>query len=432
MLKVGHSVTRPGRRFFDEPVTINVPEELETVPGVVQDPVDVDYYSREYPLETIFIANNAEREWAWSIYDKETIEDLKMNNRLSRPIVEASKDTGDIDPSEEPVAGKDISEAIKQKARELGFGEVGITKFDLRYVYQSKRDWVKFPHAICLAYEQDYEPTQTIPSKEAEGPHFGTYRIMGAVALDLADYIRSFGYHAQVHSPLDNSGAYIPMFVEAGLGQLGANGQLLSPHFGSRARIMLVTTDAEVTYDKPIDYGIHAFCEICQVCVNRCPGRALMRDKVWWRGIQKHKLNYKRCRPVMTRYDGCGVCMKVCPVQRYGMKDVMDHYIETGQVLGKGTDLLEGYTVTGMGYFGPGELPRFDNEFFNIPHGMLEDILFEEFKKKLESGEIPEGAEGDAAMRDFRDRVTEFLKGPVDHLGQVSPEDLQSTEVFRA
>jgi hypothetical protein len=101
-------------------------------------------------------------------------------------------------------------------------------------------------------------------------------------------------------------------------------------------------------------------------------------------------------------------------------------------VLGKGTDLLEGYTVTGMGYFGPGELPRFDNEFFNIPHGMLEDILFEEFKKKLESGEIPEGAEGDAAMRDFRDRVTEFLKGPVDHLGQVSPEDLQSTEVFRA
>ena len=162
------------------------------------------------------------------------------------------------------------------------------------------------------------------------------------------------------------------------------------------------------------------------------PGRALMRDKVWWRGIQKHKLNYKRCRPVMTRYDGCGVCMKVCPVQRYGMPAVMDHYIETGQVLGKGSHLLEGYTVTGMGYFGPGELPRFDNEFFNIPHGMLEDILFEEFKKKLESGEIPEGAEGDAAMRDFRGRVTEFLKGPVDHLGQVSPEDLQSTEVFRA
>ena len=46
---------------------------------------------------------------------------------------------------------------------------------------------------------------------------------------------------------------------------------------------MIITTDALVTYDQPIDYGIHAFCSICQVCVNRCPGRALMREKVWWR-----------------------------------------------------------------------------------------------------------------------------------------------------
>ena len=61
------------------------------------------------------------------------------------------------------------------------------------------------------------------------------------------------------------------MFVEAGLGQLGANGQLLSPHFGSRARIMAISTDAQVTYDQPVDYGIHAFCSICQVCVNGVP-----------------------------------------------------------------------------------------------------------------------------------------------------------------
>ena len=216
MLKVGHSVTRPGRRFFDEPVTINVPEELETVPGVVQDPVDVDYYSREYPLETIFIANNAEREWAWSIYDKETIEDLKMNNRLSRPIVEASKDTGDIDPSDEPVAGKDISEAIKQKARELGFGEVGITKFDLRYVYQSKRDWVKFPMPSAWLMSRTTSPPRPYPARKLEGPHFGTYRIMGAVALDLADYIRSFGYHARCTAPWTTAAPIFPCSLRRG------------------------------------------------------------------------------------------------------------------------------------------------------------------------------------------------------------------------
>ena len=64
------------------------------------------------------------------------------------------------------------------------------------------------------------------------------------------------------------------MFVAAGLGQLGANGQLLSPHFGSRARLMMITTDAPVRYDKPVDYGVHAFCQKCLVCVDRCPGRA--------------------------------------------------------------------------------------------------------------------------------------------------------------
>ena len=77
------------------------------------------------------------------------------------------------------------------------------------------------------------------------------------LALELAEHIRTLGYHAQVHSPNDNSGVFIPLFVAAGLGQLGANGQLLSPHFGSRARLMMITTDAPVTYDEPVDYGVN-------------------------------------------------------------------------------------------------------------------------------------------------------------------------------
>jgi hypothetical protein len=35
----------------------------------------------------------------------------------------------------------------------------------------------------------------------------------------------------------------------------------------------------------------------------------------------------------------------------------MEHYVETGEVLGKGTDSLEGYTLQDKGYFGPGHLP---------------------------------------------------------------------------
>ena len=121
---------------------------------------------------------------------------------------------------------------------------MGFTRHDRHYTFSGKKRWAKFEHAVCLAYEQDYRMTQTGPDPEADQARFETYEAEQAGCLKLAEYIRSRGYHAQVHDGYDCSGPYIPLFVAAGLGQLGANGQLLSPHFGSRSRLMLVTTDA--------------------------------------------------------------------------------------------------------------------------------------------------------------------------------------------
>ena len=386
---VHHTVRRPGRRPSDPEVEIPVAEDLATVPGIPLREDDVSFYSRVSPLESQTIDKTADGQWRWTVYTEEMFAHRKSHDEHSKPLVDAAAVSGDLEPTGAPDPGRDMTEEIKAKARELGFGEVGFTKFDRRYVFASKKRWVKYEHAICLAWEQDYQQTQTLPSMEAEYAHFGAYEEEGAVALDLADYIRALGYHAQVQSPNDNSAPYIPMFVAAGLGQLGANGQLLSPHFGSRSRIMIITTDAPVTYDKPIDYGIQEFCQKCQVCINRCPGRALVREKVWWRGAEKNKLIYERCRPVMSRYEGCAVCMKVCPIQRYGMKPVMEHYVATGEVLGKGTDNLEGYSLRDKGYFGPGELPHFDHEFFQFPQGRDEDWLFKQFKEKLAEDGVP-------------------------------------------
>ena len=359
MLKIGHKVKRPGRNHGDEPIEINVPEELETVPGVNQNQADVDFYSREYPLESQNIELTADREWVWTVYTHEVLEDRKQHDRLNGPIVAPPLNTGEIEPTGKADPEVDVTDAIKTRARELGFGEVGITKLDLRYIFKYKKSWAKFPHAICLAWEQDYEPTQTAPSIEAEGP---TSVCTGPWAPLPLTWPTTFapGLLCPGAQPQRQQRRLHTHVCGSGLGQLGANGQLLSPHFGSRARLMLISTDAKVTYDKPVDYGMHAFCNICQICVNRCPGRALMRDKVMWRGVEKNKLIYKRCRPVMAQYEGCAVCMKVCPIQRYGMKPVLDHYNETGQILGKGTHLLEGFNLRDKGYYGPGELPHFD------------------------------------------------------------------------
>jgi ferredoxin len=382
--KISHVISRPGRKHGDADVTIQVAESLTTVPGIPQKEEDVAFYSRVYPIESQNIDKAADREWVWTVYTEDILKYRTRHDELNEPLVNAAAISGDIQPTGDVKEGLDLTELIRLKGRELGFGEVGYAKFDHKYAYASKKRWVKYEHTICLALEQDYSLTQTIPSLGAETTHFGTYEIEGALALDLADYIRSLGYHAQVHSPNDNSGAYIPMFVAAGLGQLGANGQLLSPHFGSRARLAMITTDAPINYDEPIDYGVHQFCQECQVCVNRCPGRALVKQKVWWRGAEKNKLIYERCRPVMARYDGCGICMKVCPIQKYGMPEVMKYYVETGGgILGKETDNLEGYEMDNGTYYGPGSLPQFNRQFFEIPHGKKEDWLFEQFKERL-------------------------------------------------
>ena len=422
MLKIGHEVVHPGKGVNDPAVNIPIPEELETTEGIPLNQREVDWYAREYPLETQNITERASREWANTLRDQhaEMREIRKEHDRLNKPLIMAARLTGDQEPTAE-ASGEDVSELIKIKARELGFQEVGYTSFDLHYTYQSKKDWVKYPTAICLGYEQDFEPTQTIPSVDAEIVHSSTYRTEGAASLELGNYIRSLGYRAQVHSPNDTTGPYIPLFVAAGLVQLGACGYLLTPHVGNRQRIMLITTDANVTHDKPVDFGIHAFCQVCQVCVNRCPGRALMRDKIWWRGVEKNKLYFKRCRPVMARYLGCGICMKVCPIQKYGMSTVMTHYAETGQVLGKGTHDLEGYELEGKGDFGPGELPVFEREFFNtMPNGDTENWAFENLKKQAaEAG----GSVSDDMLAEFKKELEPGLSQSRDNIGMMEMED---------
>ncbi|HAA95514.1 MAG: hypothetical protein FI717_10150 [SAR202 cluster bacterium] len=420
MLKVGHVVVRPGRKAGMDPVEIPVPEELETVPGIPMNKGDIDFYSREYPLLRQQVEHGADTEWAPSVGTAAMQKYHHEHQAVMEEFYPAMNRTGDLEPTGTPT-GEDVTELIRAKAVEMGYLDVGFTNHDARFVYQDRKEHVKYPNAICLALEQDFAETQTAPSMAAEHGHYGTYEIQAPMGLRMVDYILSLGYHAQLHGPSNHSAATIPMFVAAGLGQLGANGQLLTPHAGARCRLQIITTDAPVTMGEPIDYGLHAFCQVCQVCVNRCPGRALMREKIWWRGVEKNKLIYKRCRPVMSRYEGCAICMKVCPINKYGAKAVMEHYVETGQVLGKGTHDLEGYTLheesTGKyvtGYFGPGELPTFDASFFKIPNGTRENAALEELMEHMANNNDGLDPEKDnEALFNFRNRLRYILHGEV-------------------
>ncbi len=149
MLKIGHTVSRPGKKLDDPPVTIPVPAELETVPGIPTNQREVDWYSREYPLETMNITERASTEWRFAIRDGHTgmREMRKEHLLLDRPLILATLKTPGLEPTAEPT-GEDVSQLVKDKARELGYLDVGITAYDHRYDYVSRKDFVKFPHAM--------------------------------------------------------------------------------------------------------------------------------------------------------------------------------------------------------------------------------------------------------------------------------------------
>ena len=115
--------------------------------------------------------------------------------------------------------------------------------------------------------------------------------------------------------------------------------------------------------------------------------------------------------------------MKVCPVQKFGMKPVMEHFVATGQVLGKGTHALEGYELHDQGYFGPGELPTFDREFFKMPHGKAEDWVFEQFVDKVREIGGLEKAEAVPVVSEFKEKLALALNLHADVMDGMDDEN---------
>ena len=142
---VSHVVTRPGRRQGDADVTIPVAEELATVPGIPLKEEDLSFYSRVYPQETQNIEKAADREWVWTVYSDEMANYRRYHDEVSKPLIDAAAVSGELEPTGTPDPELNVTEAIRSKARELGFNEVGFTKHDKRFTYTRKKRWIQVP-----------------------------------------------------------------------------------------------------------------------------------------------------------------------------------------------------------------------------------------------------------------------------------------------
>jgi epoxyqueuosine reductase len=265
---------------------------------------------------------------------------------------------------DKPMDPAELTRKVKAEAARLGLNTIGIAPYDPKYEFEPFLGRNAGDRVIICVLEQNYATTQLAPNTVAERAVMSAYSELMQMSASLATYLQDLGYKAAPTSP-HGTGAMIHYAVQAGLGQLGHNGQLLTPFAGSRCRLVSMTTDAPLDFDAPRDYGINKICEECQVCVQRCPANAIPRRRAYHRGVEKAKINTRRCLPLVSQAGGCAVCMKVCPVQAYGLAAVYEEYEKTGRILGKGTDELEGFTFpVDRRYYGPGEMPKLDQEFF--------------------------------------------------------------------
>jgi NAD-dependent dihydropyrimidine dehydrogenase PreA subunit len=260
------------------------------------------------------------------------------------------------------VAASTLTDEIRAEAKKLGVSAIGFAAYDPKYVFGGAEP--ENGSVVVCILEQDWQPTQQAPRAACERAVMRTYGNLGDQVAELARFIHRKGFRATPSGPSGEVVA-IAFAVAAGLGQLGMNGQLLTPEAGSRCRIMTITTNAELAHDNPVDYGIPKICDECQICARRCPPGAIPVKRELHRGVLKHSIKPERCLPTIIQAHGCAVCMKVCPIQKYGLAAVRDHLLSSGEILGKGTDELEGYDWIDGRHYEPHQHPRLTASFLS-------------------------------------------------------------------
>jgi ferredoxin/uncharacterized membrane protein len=256
-------------------------------------------------------------------YDKDIADKIKsIFSKIKRMVTDVDGPINQIQSLENP---KSITHQLKTVIRNQGAIDVGVTHLHQNYVYshvgRGPEEWGSriinnHKYAIVFAVEMDYMEVEKAPDITIIEETALKYLLAAEISVSLAKYIRSLGYSARAHISESNYQIILPAVAyEAGLGEIGRHGYLISPKSGSRLRLGGITTDLPMVIDKPITFGVQDFCTKCQKCADNCPPLAIPSgDKETLRGVEKWVIDPIKCLHYW-RIAGsdCGLCMKVCP-----------------------------------------------------------------------------------------------------------------------
>lgn len=220
---------------------------------------------------------------------------------------------------------KSITSQIKTVIKNQGAFDVGIAHLNQNYVYshvgRGPEEWGStisnnHKYVIAFAVEMEYMEVEKAPDISVTEETALKYLLAAEISVSMAKYIRSLGYSARAHISESNYQIILPAVAyDAGLGELGRHGYLISPKSGSRLRLGGITTNLPLVIDKPITFGVQDFCVKCQKCADNCPPAAIpFGNKTNIRGVEKWAIDPVKCLHYWrVAGSDCGLCMKVCP-----------------------------------------------------------------------------------------------------------------------
>jgi len=174
---------------------------------------------------------------------------------------------------------------------------------------------------MVLGFEMDFDVINTAPEPPSGIEVLRGYWRLGQIVVKVAEFIRFLGYSALAHHPrsfVDQAPTILhtTAALEAGLGEVGRMGLLITEEFGPRVRVATITTELPLPQDNKKTFGVEEYCKTCNVCREVCEGDAIPDDMAEERGFYKYSIDPYKCLPYFAKYDGCNLCVAKCPFNR--------------------------------------------------------------------------------------------------------------------
>ncbi|MCZ6858845.1 MAG: reductive dehalogenase [Alphaproteobacteria bacterium] len=228
----------------------------------------------------------------------------------------------------------EMAAELKQVARIFGADLIGITSTDLRWHYNRRfsaksrsekenADCSELPNCIVIGTEMPGKVIQTFPSALAGTAAGFGYSKDGLALMSIAQFIRNMGYRAI--ASLNDTAQCIPYAIQAGLGEYGRHGLVITKQYGPRLRFGKIFTDMPLAHDQPVKFGVKEFCDICRRCADACPPKAIphgepdgaLHNQSNFVGIKKWNVDGEKCFKFWANQGTeCGICIRVCPYNK--------------------------------------------------------------------------------------------------------------------